>query len=418
MKILWIVNMVFPKLAQHLGKKTSNSGTWMIDLADGLSAKEDVELAIMTYGSQKEFIDIKIDNIRYFVFPGGGKRLMLGGKKTRRDCQKILDDFKPDLIHLHGTEYAPGYEMIKTGTKIPILLTIQGIVSRIADEYYGGLTKRERRECTTLKELLRLRSLRISKIIFSKNAKREKNVLRGVKYVTGRTDWDMVTMLNINPSLTYYRCNYNLPAPFYSAKKWNVNDMQRRTIYLSSSHYSLKGLHVFVDALEIVKRKYPDVKVYMPGGRARDGKLITTNGYMKFVLKKIKNKGLEENFHFIGGIPSDKVVKELQRANVCVVCSAMEGASATIRESSMIGTPSICSYRGGMTELITDGITGFAYDYPEYTMLALKIMKIFEDDELAKEFSKNSIEISERRHDRVKNVVDTYEVYKDICESN
>ena len=255
----------------------------------------------------------------------------------------------------------------------------------------------------------------VSKMIFSKNAKREKAFIKKVKYVTGRTDWDKVTMLNINPELTYYRCNYNLPSPFYGAKKWSVNDMERNTIYLSSSHYSLKGLHVFIDALEIVKRKYPDVRVIMPGGRAKDGKLISSSGYIKYVMKKIKTKGLEQNFCFIGGITSDKVVGELQRANICVVCSAMEGATATIRESSMIGTPSICSYRGGMTELITDGVTGFTYDYPEYAMLADKIMKIFEDDNLAQEFSKKSIEISEIRHNRQKNILDTYKVYQKIC---
>ena len=415
MKVLWIVNMMFPKLAMHLGKKTSTSGTWLIDLADGLSSMDGVELGIMTYGNQEDFIDVKIDNIRYFVFPGGGKRLLFSSKKTRNDCFKILEEFKPDLIHIHGTEYAPGFEMIKTGTSTPILLTIQGIITRIADEYYGGLKFKDLLKCTTFKELIRLKSPFTSKTIFKNSAKREKQVIKSVKYVTGRTDWDKVTMLNINPELKYYRCNYNLPSPFYSAQKWCVENMERRTIYLSSSHYSLKGLHVFVDALELVKQKYKDVRVVMPGGKAKSGKLITSNGYMKYVLKKISKKGLEENFNFIGGIPSDKVVAELQRANVCVVCSAMEGASATIREASMIGTPSICSYRGGMTELITDGVTGFTYDYPEYAMLADKIIKIFEDDNLATSFSKKSIEISEVRHDRNKNVLDTYNVYQDIC---
>ncbi|MBR2614404.1 MAG: glycosyltransferase [Clostridia bacterium] len=418
MRILWIVNMMFPKLASHLGLKTSTSGTWLIDLAEGLSNLDNVEIGIMTYGQQKDFVDVKIENIRYFVFPGGGKRLLFGNKNTRKDCQKILEQFKPDLIHIHGTEYAPGYEIIKTGTKVPVLLTIQGMLGRIKDEYYGGLSFRELLKCTTLKELLRFKTPFTSKMIFNNSAKRERKVLNSVKYVTGRTDWDKVTMLNINSNLKYYRLNYNLPAPFYNAKKWDINEVQRRSIYLSSSHYSLKGLHVFVDALEIVKSKYPDVKVYMPGGRAKDGKIRASSGYMKFVLKKIKEKGLEENFYFIGGIPSNKVVEELQRANVCVVCSAMEGASATIREASMIGTPSICSYRGGMTELITDGVTGFTYDYPEYSMLALKIMQIFEDDELAISFSEKSIEISEKRHDREKNVLETFKVYEDICANN
>ena len=417
MKVLWIVNMLLPKLAKHLGKKTSTSGTWLIDLADGLSQNEEIELAVMTYASVDSFIDVKVDKIRYFVFPGGGKSLLFGGKQTRKDCLTAIDKFNPDLIHIHGTEYAPGYEMLKVCGNIPTLLTIQGIITRIADEYYGGLSKKELLKCITFKEALRFKSPFTSKFIYSKNAKREEDVLKKVKYVTGRTDWDKVTMQNINPELKYYRCNYNLPSVFYSASKWDINGVSRRTIYLSSSHYSLKGLHVFVDALGIIRKKYPDVCVYMPGGKVKDGKLIPSNGYMKYLLKKIKKKGLESNFYFLGGISSDKVVTQLQKANVCVVCSAMEGASATVREATMIGTPVVCSYRGGMTELVTDGVTGYTYDYPEYAMMADKILNVFENDDLAKDFSKKSIEISENRHDREKNIIDMFNVYKDICKA-
>ena len=49
MKIIWIVNMVFPKIAKKLGAETSASGGWLLDLADGISADPNVELTVMTY---------------------------------------------------------------------------------------------------------------------------------------------------------------------------------------------------------------------------------------------------------------------------------------------------------------------------------------------------------------------------------
>lgn len=32
MKVLWIVNMLLPDAAEHLGVQTGSSGTWMIDI--------------------------------------------------------------------------------------------------------------------------------------------------------------------------------------------------------------------------------------------------------------------------------------------------------------------------------------------------------------------------------------------------
>ena len=42
-KILWIVNMVLPELAKHMGVTTSASGTWMEDLSDKISQYEGID---------------------------------------------------------------------------------------------------------------------------------------------------------------------------------------------------------------------------------------------------------------------------------------------------------------------------------------------------------------------------------------
>lgn len=414
MKVLWIVNMVLPKVAKHLGMKTSSSGTWLIDLLDGLSAKEDLDVGVMTYYSGKEYKEIILDKVTYFLFPGGGKRLLHNSKKTRKDCQKVLNKFNPDLIHIHGTEYAPGYEMLKCNPNVPTLLTIQGILKRISDEFYAGLTKKELRKSVSLKNLLRFKTPYTMKMLYKKNAKREEQVIKSVNYATGRTDWDKVTMLSINPNLKYFRCNYNLRDEFYGASKWSVDSMNRRTILTGASGATFKGLHVLLKALSIVKQKYPDVKLFVPGGFAKNGKLVNPKGYNRFICDLIQEFGLQENVNFLGSISSAEVVKQMQLANVLVVPSSMEGASATVREAMMIGTPSICSYRGGMTELLTDYVNGFTYDFIEHPMLAHRIIEIFENDDLAIKFSKKSIELAEIRHDREKNIQDMLNVYNYI----
>lgn len=417
MRVLWILNMVLPNVAKALEINTSFSGGWLVDLSNRIANDEEIEIATITYANVKEPICKKVNDIQNYIFPGAGKRLLFNNEKTADDINKVIRDFIPDLIHIHGTEYAMAYYIARDHKNIPTLLTIQGILTRISQEYYGGLSLKTILKISSLKNYLKLKAPIFAKALYKKNAKREQYVLKNVKYVTGRTDWDKSVMLSINQNLKYYRSNYNLREEFYDAPKWNINDIKRHTIYTGASPYSLKGLHILLNAVAIVKKNYPDVKVRVPGSAAKNGKLINPNDYEKFVLKEIKKLNIENNVEFIGRTNAKKVTDNLKGANICVVPSAMEGASATVCEAMMIGTPCICSYRGGMVSLLRDGESGFCYDFPEYSVLATRIMELFENDELCKQFSKNAMSDALVRHDRDVNYNTLKKIYIDVMEN-
>ena len=410
MRVLWIVNMVFPAVAEHLGIKTSTSGGWLLDLARGVGALPDVELTVMTY-YDGPFRDLTLDGVRYLLFSGGGKRLLYDNPKTEDDCKKAVELCNPDLIHIHGTEYAPGLAMLKSHPELPTLLTIQGILHRISQEYGGGMSGLE---LSTLRDIFRFKTPIAYKWLYKHNAKREAEILRRVRFVTGRTDWDKATMLAINPNLQYFRCNYNLRDAFYNSQKWSVEGMTRHTVMTGAALYSLKGLHILIRALAIVKQKYPDVRLYVPGGNAKDGRIINPPSYILYIMKMINELHLEENVVFTGSLHAEQVAAYLKTANVCVVPSAIEGASATLCEAMMVGTPSICAFRGGMTDLLTDKENGFTYDFPEYPLLAQRIIELFDNDELASSFSKKTIALAQQRHDREKNIERTLQVYLEV----
>lgn len=415
MKILWLVNIVFPDVAKKLGLKANPSGGWLLDLAKGVSEQDGVELAVMTYYAGKDFVDIEHKGVRYFLLPGGSKRLLYNNSQTREDCKKIVLLFQPDLIHIHGTEYAPGREMLYAHPEIPTVLTIQGIIKRISEEYYGGFSLWEIIRMSKIKGILRGKIPLTYKLLYKKNAKREAEVLKKVKYVTGRTEWDKSVMLSINPTLQYFRCNYNLRESFYTAEKWDTNKIQRHTIFTGASHYSLKGLHILVKALAIVKQTYPDVRLTIPGGgKAENGRLTNPSSYTCYIEKMIRELGLDNNIQFVGNLSAEQVAEQLSKSHICVVPSAIEGASATLCESMYIGTPAICAHRGGMVDLLTDKYNGFTYDFPEYPLLAYRIMQLFEDDTLAQMFSARSMEQAEKWHDREKNPQDVIAIYEEV----
>ena len=411
MRVLWIVNMVLPDVATALNLKTSASGGWLVDYANKIAADPNMELATMTYANVSEDMDAMACGIRNFIFAGGGKRLLFDHPKTIKDCQKVLDEFQPDMIHIHGTEYAIAAAMVRLKPSVPILLTIQGILTRISDEYYGGLSFGERWKIKSLKSVMKLKTPFFAKQLMTKNAKRERFVLQNVQHVTGRTEWDRSVMLSINDSLIYHRFNYNLRAEFYDAPKWDFQNIQKHTVYTGAATYMLKGLHVVLYAIAIVKKTYPDVRLLVPANQSNYAK---ANAYEKYVLRLIHKLGIEENVCFVGRKNAQQVAEILSQSQVCVVPSAMEGASATMCEAMMIGTPGICAYRGGMTDLLRDGESGFYYDFKEYSVLASRIMALFADEQLCRQFSERVIADAEIRHDREKNYAQLIEIYKEL----
>lgn len=414
MRILWITNMVLPHVSNELKIKTSTSGGWLVDFSKRLSKDENIELATMTYARIPCLINQKVAGIHNYIFPGGGKRLLFTSKKTLKDLKFVIDDFKPDLIHIHGTEYSIAYSITQMKLDIPILLTIQGILTRISEEYYAGLPTKELLKTITLKRLIKGKTIFTEKMLFLKNAKRERKVLRSVKYVTGRTSWDKSVMLSINPDLVYYRHNYNLREEFYNKPMWSIANAEPYTILCGAATYALKGLHILIQALSIVKKQFPNIKLKVPGVSLSDKNIKKNNGYIKYILRLINKLGLEKNVEFIGRISAEKVVENLYSSKMLIVSSAMEGASATICEAMMIGTPCICSFRGGMTSLLKDGESGFYYDFKEYPVLADRIIKLLENDELCEKFSINAHKDACIRHDRDKNYTELVSIYEKI----
>lgn len=412
-KILWVLNMVMPEAAQALGMKTSFSGGWLIDYMRCLAEDPEMELATMTYANVPEPIAKTVNGVKHYIFPGGGKRLLFTSKKTLKDCRYVLDDFQPDLIHLHGTEYSIAYSMVKLQPKQPILLTIQGILTRISQEYKGGMSWLQFSKASTWKQWMRLNAPPFAQMLFKKNAKRERYVLQNVTRVTGRTTWDKAVMQSINPKLQYYRLNYNLRPEFYTEKAWQYETMEPHTVYTGAATYSLKGLHILIQAMALVKSKYPDAKLYIPGNNTS---YKSSNGYERYIRKMIDKAGLTENVVFAGRKSAEEVVDALTNANICVVPSAMEGASATVCEAMMIGTPAICAFRGGMTDLLKDGISGFTYDFPEYPVLAERICQLFEDEALCRQFSQLAQQDAQKRHDRTVNYTNLKNIYLEILQ--
>ncbi len=415
MKILWIVNMLLPDAAAYLNVGTGASGTWMFNLSKSLGSEEDIELAVACIHGT-EFKDFVVDNIRYFCIPGNGKTMLFYNKKIIKYWDTIEERFNPDIVHIHGTEYSHGLSYIRKYTDKKKVLTIQGIIENTSDNHWGGLPLRVllNPKYRTLKEFLHFNGMIERKIVARKNVKYETEIIKSVCYATGRTDWDKFYMQSVNPDIKYYRCFYDLREEFYNAPKWDVSKINRNVIYASTSaQVPMKGGHVVIEALNLVRRVIPNVKVVFLAAKQKDGRLIPTSGYTKYIVSLIDKYDLWDNVEFVGRQNSEGIINLMTRSHITLVPSASENASATLREAMHLGAPCIASFRGGMVRLIDDEKSGFFFDYPEYEYLAGRIVQLLGDDELACSFSQNAIEKSALWHNKEKNKDDYIQMYKD-----
>jgi glycosyltransferase involved in cell wall biosynthesis len=417
MKILWIVNIIFPEVADELKIPRGFSGGWLLDLAEGISKNDEFDLAIASVYNGTEMCTYHIGNKTFFLIPGGGKKKMFYSKSNAVYWKKIEEQFMPDIVHLHGTEYTHGLVYMDTFPDKKYLLTIQGIIGAISREFNANLTFRQKLKYRTLREWLHFNGMFEKQALFFRNVKYEKRIIEGVKYVTGRTFWDEAIIRSINPEVKYYRCFYNLRKEFYSADKWKVDAVERFTIYGSTAAQApLKGGHVVLKAISIVKYYYPQVKIRFLMPNLKDGRLPINSGYQKMIAELIEKYDIKDNVEFIPSQRPDGVIYYMQRSHCAIIPSAMENASSTLREAMHIGVPCIASYRGGMTDLIKDGEDGYFFDFEESEFLAQRIVNIFSDDELAKKLSQNAIIKAEKWHDRDKNITDMECIYRMIME--
>ncbi len=412
MKILWIVNMLLPKAAEHLKCSTGTSGSWMVDISDMLSKTEGVDLAVAcVYG--KEFKKVSVDGITYYLLPGTGKNMLFYTKKYEKLWKQINQEFKPDIVHLHGTEYTHGLAFLRACPNVKAIVSIQGILNRIKDVDFGGIAKKEFIKNKTLRQWTHFNGETTLHLIHKKNAKSEKEILQRVEYINGVNTWDISLCKSINPKLKAFKLEYNLREELYSSKKWDIENIERHTIFTNPGGTPLKGLHQLLKAVALLKDKYPDIKVKVPG-MGKNGKLVISSAYSKIIGKMIKKLGLEKHVEFLGAQTGVEMCQNILNAHVTVIPSAIEGTSLILREAMFLGCPSIASFRGGMADFIADKQDGFLYDYQEYPYLATRIDEIFSDDELAHKLSNNAIKKATLAHDRATNLNNYINMYNEI----
>lgn len=384
MNILWTVNTHSPSIANQIKVKSIHAISWVEAMSEQLKKIANVELAIAAPADVSSIIKKEIGEIVYYAVPN-----------TQESWKAVIDEFKPEIIHQYGTEKSHNLNVCSVAQNIPIIISLQGILSEYQRHYYGGIDISTIIKYTPIRDIIRPSGIISGRRDFIRRSKVERQLLNSVKYVEGRSTWDRVAALNINPQLNYYYCPRMLRKAFYEVPKWDLGAINRHTIFVSQGDYPIKGVHFVFMALAKLKEKYPDVKLIVTGndmfGDMKGIKRFIKPGYKQYIYDLAEKLDILDSIEYVGKKSAEGMAELYSKVHVAVIPSAIENAPNSLAEAMIMGTPCIATYVGGNMDMMQHGKEGFLYCYNEPNMLAEYVSQIFESDELASAFSHQAI---------------------------
>ena len=264
----------------------------------------------------------------------------------------------------------------------------------------------------TLRDIIKRDNLFQAKRSFEKRAKLEVKLIKKTNYAIGRTSWDYSNVIAINPHIKYLEGQETLRGSFYQSH-WDINNIKKYTLFCSQASYPIKGIHFAIEALNIVKRKYPNVKLYIAGVNILNDKL-KLSGYGKYIKNLIKRYQVQDNIEFTGLLTEEQMKDKLLKTHVFILPSTIENSSNSLGEAMLLGMPCIASNTGGTMDMLEHKKEGLLYPYTEPAMLAEYISQYFENEELCLKYGKNAREKALNRHNPQKNSKQIMEVYKEV----
>lgn len=414
MKILWITNILFPEAEQKItgSGEIRSTGGWMIGAANALINSSEIKLFVACVSTKvTKLTQIKGERITYYIIPYGKGNLRYNSKYCSY-WKHINDILCPDIVHIHGTEYSHGLAYIMECGSDNVVISIQGLTSACCYYYNYGMTKFDVYRNITLRDLLRGSVIHGQKQ-FARRAKYEIEMLKVVKHVIGRTSWDRSHIWAINSDAKYYFCNEILRPEFYDGSRWNFENADKHSIFISQAGYPIKGLHQVLKAMPLILSHYPDTRIRVAGGDITKSSTLSDklrlSGYGKYLKKMIKKLRLEGKVTFTGNLNGEQMKQEYLRANVFVCPSSIENSPNSLGEAQILGTPCVASYVGGVMDMMK-GNENNLYRFEEIEMLAEKVCRVFSDEDKHVDMHV----VAAERHSPILNGNKLLSIYKNI----
>ena len=328
-------------------------------------------------------------------------------KKTRDELLKVIEEFRPDVIHCFGAEWP--YGAIVEYTSVPVVIHMMGFLNIYFDSLamVHGLKTGSRAE-KLFRKMLPGRSRAEKKATKTRKrlAERECRIMAKNRFFLGRTEWDRNIVQYYSSGAAYYSVPEAVKPVVYAALgSWRYHYDGSLRLFSHSSGDDRKGNEIILRTAKILKE--------LMGIKFR-WILAGSKALMPWFEERTEIRCEDVNIELIGIIGDGQIVEELKKADFCIHPSIIDNSPHAVCEAQLVGCPLIASNVGGLPQLVQDGETGWLYPYNEPHTLAFLIGNLYMNKELLTVVSAKEAETAGARHNPQHVIGELLKAYEEI----
>jgi glycosyltransferase involved in cell wall biosynthesis len=409
LRVLWFANT--PGLsAGHLGISLA-AGGWISSLQQAVEGLGECQLGFVFYSEQ---VIAPFEYGRTWYCPvqplGSSKRKRLvnriaGRAETDENLPAFLraiELFKPDIIHVHGTEFPFGL-ILRQVRDIPVVVSIQGNLTVYNEKYFAGLS---------LPGIWKgwrtgYPFYRADYKIWRRRMEVEQEILGLARFVFGRTDWDRRICLALAPLAEYFHIDEVIRPKFYPIE-WMAKRRAVPVFFTTSSPSIYKGFETVIDTARVLVRSGVEFEWVVAGLREDDPVVRLT-----CKVRKVDDLGALK-VRLLGRLDEEAVAERLLNCNAYVQVSHIENSPNSVCEAMLVGAPVIASFAGGTGSLLRDGEQGVLVQDGDPYVLAGAMKEVIEGPERYAAMAAQGRRMAQRRHDPAAIVTVMMDRYREI----
>ena len=408
LKVLWF--SLSPGLsASHLNNGYMGFG-WLKALESNIQNAVDLSIAFYHHEDVKPFA---IGSTKYFPvkrYKNGKVSEMIARitNSLERDSHiktflKIIDEVKPDVIHVHGTE--SNYGLIQKHTDIPVVISIQSIITVYNYKYFSTINYKHIRKHSHIKEFILFRSFNNVYQRFNKMARRELEIYSNTKHVIGRTAWDRRVASILAPNALYHHNDEILRQGFY-LNQWSAKLSSKAILFTTNGPDIYKGIETLLHCallLDAINISYE----WRVAGLSSTEEIVD-------IAAKVTGKPISKNIIFLGTVSEDGLITQLLQANIYIATSHIENSPNNLCEAQILGMPCITTNAGGTSSLIEDNKEGIVIQDGDPFVMAGAIVEMINNYKKAIAYGENARKTALERHDAKKITQDLLNIYNSL----
>jgi glycosyltransferase involved in cell wall biosynthesis len=410
MKVLWFT--VSPSLAAgYLNIPVVGRG-WIESLQEQVKKKDNIDLAVAFVYGREKLEKFTYDNAIYYAIPSKGGKIkkfidrhltVLNDKELIGYCLDVINDFKPDLVNIFGTEEAFG--LISDKVKVPVVIHLQGLLTVYTKKWFPpGINKFDLLTSSGVNGILRANTLIKDYQYYKKASYREQQIFKTGKYFIGRTDWDRRVCTVLTPEARYFFGSEILRKEFYS-HLWGYPN-QKTKIFVSTIQANIyKGLETVLECAVLLKKLDKFNFKWIIAGVSNEDVVV------KIFEKKAGKKFKDFNIILSGKLGAVDLINTQLSADIFIHPSHIDNSPNSVCEAMLLGMPIIATYTGGTGSLLIDKKEGILIQDGDPYSMAGTIWELIRNPEYAAELGKNARLRAMERHNPdeiVNNLMDIY----------